>query len=176
MTETNEMNQIQTRPQSSAIRKLTFSAMVIAFYVVTMGLTQSFSFGAYQIRIATAIYALAYLFPFLIVPLGVANLLSNLFFGGLGFFDMFGGGLVGIATASVVYLLRKYHCSPIWIVLPITFIPGLGVATWLSYLLQIPYTAMATSLCIGQIVPGIVGAAFVMVLEKRINHEVAYER
>lgn len=165
-----------SKKQSDSIRKLTFSAMVIALYVVTMGLTQSFSFGAYQIRIATSIYALAYLFPFLIVPLGLANLLSNLFFGGLGFFDMVGGGLVGIATASVVYLLRKYHCGPIWIILPITFIPGLGVATWLSYLLHIPYGAMATSLCIGQVVPGIVGAAFVMVLEKRISREVAYER
>lgn len=162
--------------QSNSIRKLTFSAMVIALYVVTMGLTQSFSFGAYQIRIATSIYALAYLFPFLIVPLGLANLLSNLFFGGLGIFDMVGGGLVGIATASVVYLLRKYHCGPVWIILPITFIPGLGVATWLSYLLNIPYVAMATSLCIGQVVPGIVGAVLVMVLEKRISLEVAYER
>jgi uncharacterized membrane protein len=76
----------------------------------------------------------------------------------------------------VVYLLRKYHCSPIWIVLPITFIPGLGVATWLSYLLHIPYVAMATSLCIGQVVPGIVGAILVMVLDKKISHEVAYER
>lgn len=162
--------------QSTSIRKLTFSAMVIALYVVTMGLTQSFSFGAYQIRIATSIYALAYLFPFLIVPLGLANLLSNLFFGGLGIFDMVGGGLVGIATASVVYLLRKYHCGPVWIILPITFIPGVGVATWLSYLLNIPYVAMATSLCIGQVVPGTVGAVLVMVLEKRISLEVAYER
>lgn len=168
-------NQI-TNQMTSPIRKLTFSAMVIAFYIATMGLTQSFSFGAYQIRIATAIYALAYFFPFLIVPLGLANLLSNLFFGGLGFFDMFGGGCVGIATASVVYLLGKYHFSPIWIILPITFIPGLGVATWLSYLLHIPYAAMATSLCIGQIVPGIVGAAFILVLQKRFHHEVAYER
>lgn len=162
--------------QTFSIRKLTFSAMIMALYIALMGLTQSFSFGAYQIRLATALYALAFLFPFLIIPLGLANLLSNLFFGGLGFFDMFGGGLVGICTATVVYLLAKYHCSPLWIVLPITLIPGLGVATWLSYLLHIPYGAMATSLCIGQVVPGIVGAALVMVLQKRIHLEAAYER
>lgn len=159
-----------------SIRKLTISAMVMAMYIALMGLTQSFSFGAYQIRLATALYALAFLFPFLILPLGLSNMISNFFFGGLGFFDMFGGFLVGICTATVVYLLAKYHRSPIWIILPITFIPGLGVATWLSYLLHIPYAAMATSLCIGQFVPGVVGAVLIMVLQKRIAPEVAYER
>ena len=57
----------------SKIQKLTVSAMVMALYVVVLYFTQSFSFGAYQIRIATALYALAYLFPFLVLPLGFAN-------------------------------------------------------------------------------------------------------
>ena len=47
------------------VQKMTFSAMVIALYVTVLYFTQSFSFGAYQIRIATALYALSYLFPFL---------------------------------------------------------------------------------------------------------------
>ena len=160
-------------------RKLTFSAMVMATYITLMGLTQSFSFGAYQIRLATALYALAYLFPFLIVPLGLSNLLSNLFFGGLGFFDMFGGGCVGLATATCCYLLSRYHFRSGWLVLPIIFIPGCGVATWLSFLLQIPYGAMATSLCIGQIAPAILGALLANTLEKRIHRshsEVSYEQ
>ena len=50
----------------SRVQKMTFSAMVMAMYIVILYFTQSFSFGAYQIRIATALYALAYLFPFLI--------------------------------------------------------------------------------------------------------------
>ena len=45
----------------SKVQKLTVSAMVMALYVVVLYFTQSFSFGAYQIRIATALYALAYL-------------------------------------------------------------------------------------------------------------------
>ena len=61
----------------SKTHKLTLSAMMIAIYVVAMYCTQSFAFGAYQIRIATAIYALSYLFPFLVLPLGFANFLSN---------------------------------------------------------------------------------------------------
>jgi hypothetical protein len=35
--------------------------------------TQSFAFGQYQIRIATAVYALNWTFPFLVAPLGLAN-------------------------------------------------------------------------------------------------------
>ena len=73
------------------LQKLTFSAMVMALYIVVLCLTSSFSFGAYQIRIATSLYALAYLFPFLVVPLGLANLLSNMLFGGFGVADMLGG-------------------------------------------------------------------------------------
>ena len=68
----------------SKVQKLTLSAMVMALYVVVLYFTQSFSFGAYQIRIATALYALAYLFPFLVLPLGFANFIANFLFGGLG--------------------------------------------------------------------------------------------
>ena len=68
----------------SRVQKMTFSAMVMAMYIVILYFTQSFSFGAYQIRIATALYALAYLFPFLVLPLGLANFISNMLFGGFG--------------------------------------------------------------------------------------------
>lgn len=44
------------------VRKLTTSGIVIALYVVILFMTQSFSFGAYQIRIVTSLYALSYLF------------------------------------------------------------------------------------------------------------------
>ena len=55
------------------VRKLTTSGIVIALYIVILFMTQSFSFGAYQIRIVTSLYALSYLFPFLVIPLGLAN-------------------------------------------------------------------------------------------------------
>ena len=58
-------------------RKLTISALCIALYVVVMMCTQSFAFGQYQIRIATALYALSAIFPFLVLPFGLANFLSN---------------------------------------------------------------------------------------------------
>ena len=89
------------------IQKFTLSAVVMALYIVILYCTQSFSFGAYQIRIATALSALSYLFPFLIFPFGLANFISNMLCGGLGLLDMFGGCLVGIVTTLLIVVIRK---------------------------------------------------------------------
>jgi len=133
-------------------KKLTISAIAIALYIILMLLTQSFAFGQFQVRIATGIYALGYQFPFLIIPLGVANLISNTLMGGLGLIDMFGGCFVGIITTLGVVLLKKLK-APKWIcVLPIAIIPSLIVPIWLSYLLHIPYMVLMPSLLVGQII------------------------
>ena len=148
----------------SKTQKLTISGAVMAVYIVTMYLTQSFAFGQYQVRIATAIYSAAYLFPFLVVPLGLSNLLSNMIMGGLGVFDIVGGGLVGLATAGACAWLGKRK-KPSWLVaLPIALIPALVVSIWLSALLGVPYPAMAASLLVGQAICGAVGALLVSAL------------
>ena len=91
----------------NSTKRLTLSALVIALYVVIMFCTQSFAFGQFQIRIATTIYSLSYIFPFLVLPLGIANIISNTIMGGLGVLDMLGGGLVGITTSFLIVLIRK---------------------------------------------------------------------
>ena len=50
-------------------KRMTIASMVIAIYIVVLYVTQGISFGAYQLRIATAFYALAYLYPFLVLSL-----------------------------------------------------------------------------------------------------------
>lgn len=150
----------------SKVQKLTFSAMVMALYIAVLYCTQSFSFGAYQIRIATSLYALSYLFPFLVLPLGLANFIANMLFGGLGLPDMLGGCLVGIITTSLIVGIRRLNWSRYLIFFPIVLVPGLGVATWLSYLLQMPYSALSVSLCIGQVIPAVCGVFLVKVLER----------
>lgn len=150
------------------LRKLVISALVIAIYIVIMVTTQSFAFGQYQIRIATSLYSLSYLYPFLILPLGLANLLSNTIMGGLGPLDMFGGFAAGLVTTSLVYLIKRYKLNEWLIAFPIIFIPGLMVPIWLSYLLKIPYAVLATSVCIGQVIPAIVGV-LLMKQFKKIN-------
>ncbi|MBR1561359.1 MAG: QueT transporter family protein [Clostridia bacterium] len=146
-------------------QKLTMSGAVMAIYIVVMYFTQSFAFGQYQVRIATAIYATAYLFPFLVVPLGLSNLLANMVMGGLGFFDIVGGGIVGLLTAGCCALLGKKRVTAWSVVAPITLIPALVVSLWLSRLIGVPYFALAGSLLVGQFIAGIVGALLVKALK-----------
>ena len=150
----------------SRLQKMTFSAMVMAIYIVVLSITSGFSFGAYQIRIATSLYALAYLFPFLVVPLGLANFISNMLFGGFGIVDMLGGCIVGMVAAPCIVLIRRKNWNRMLIAVPIVLVPGLGVATYLSYFLAMPYPLMALNLCIGQLIPSIVGVVLVRVLER----------
>ena len=131
-----------------------------------LSITSGFSFGAYQIRIATSLYALAYLFPFLVVPLGLANFISNMLFGGFGIVDMLGGCIVGMVAAACIVLIRRKNWNRMLIAVPIVLVPGLGVATYLSYFLAMPYPLMALNLCIGQLIPSIVGVVLVRVLER----------
>lgn len=158
-------------------KKLTISAMVIALYIVVLSATQSFSFGAYQIRIATSLYALAYIFPFLIIPMGLANLIANTLFGGLGLLDMLGGCGVGILTTSLIVFLRSRGLSAWYIILPITLVPALCVPLWLSYLLHLPYGVLVVNLMVGQFIPAVVGSLLVQVLEKRfVSHSLGETR
>ena len=150
----------------SKTQKLTMSGAVMAIYIVVMYFTQSFAFGQYQVRIATALYGVAYLFPFLVVPLGLSNLIANMLMGGLGVFDIVGGGVIGLLTAGSCALLGKRRLSPWLTAAPITLIPALGVSLWLSKLLGVPYWALAVSLLVGQAIAGVVGAALVKALGK----------
>lgn len=158
-----------TKQQSVNTRKLTISAIVIALYIVIMTSTAAFSFGAYQIRIATSLYALSYLFPFLVFPLGLANGLSNFFFGSLGPIDVIGGFIIGILVSGSIALIRKFNL-PVWLVaLPIIFVIGFGVPLYLTFLLGVPYWALVINLIIGQTLPGIAGIFLAKALEKPLK-------
>lgn len=150
----------------SKYSQLTLSGIYIALYLVVMVCTQSFAFGQYQVRIATALYGLSALFPFLIVPSCIANVLSNTLMGGLGIMDIVGGGLVGILTTSLIVFGKKQGWGN-WIVfLAVTLVPGLCVPIWLSVILNIPYWVLASSLLVGQGISGAVSYLLVGALEK----------
>lgn len=158
---------------NSPLVKLALSAMIIALYVAVMAMTAGISFYAVQVRVATAIYALSYLFPFLVFPLGLANGLSNAMFGALGIIDIAGGFIVGLITAGLIALIRKFELPVYLVALPIIFVPGLVIPLYLSVLIEVPYWTLAMSVTAGQIIPGIVGALFASVLSKR--KEFSYE-
>ena len=152
--------------KTASTQRLAISGMVIALYIVIMYITQGFAFGQYQVRIATSLYAVAYLFPFLTVPLGLANMLSNLLMGGLGILDMIGGGVVGLLTAGCCALIRKKNWDYRLVLLPVTLIVGLGIPVYLSGLLNVPYWTLALSLLVGQAICGVVGVILVSALKR----------
>ena len=150
-------------------KKIAYSGVVMALYVAIVFATQSFAFGQYQVRIATGLYALAFPFPFLVLPLALANMLSNLLMGGLGIFDIVGGFLIGLITAGGIALLGK-KTNKAWIlVLPIAIFPAIIVPIWLSYLLNISYIYLVLSLLVGQVISAYTLGLFV-VKSKWIKH------
>lgn len=156
------------KKQTAAVYRIALSAVVVAVYFAVMLLTAEFSFGIYQIRIATALYALSMPFPFLVLPLGIANCLSNIL-GGMAW-DIVGGFLVGLLTAGICAAFGKVPLGR-WkalLVLPaIELIPALSVPLWLAPTLGVPYWTLAASLLVGQIIPAFAGAFLVFLLEKR---------
>lgn len=156
------------KKQTAAVYRIALSAVVVAVYFAVMLLTAEFSFGIYQIRIATALYALSMPFPFLVLPLGIANCLSNIL-GGMAW-DIGGGFLVGLLTAGICAAFGKFPLGR-WkalLVLPaIELIPALSVPLWLAPTLGVPYWTLAASLLVGQIIPAFAGAFLVFLLEKR---------
>ena len=82
--------------------------------------------------------------------------------------DMLGGCIVGMTAAACIVLIRRMKWNRAFIAVPIILVPGLGVATYLSYFLAIPYPLMALNLCIGQLLPSVCGVVLVKVLERVI--------
>lgn len=154
---------MQTKSKYS---QLTLSGIYIAMYIVVMLCTQSFAFGQYQIRIATALYGLSAIFPFFIVPAAIANVISNAIMGGFGMLDIVGGGIVGLLTTSIIVFAKKHGWGN-WIVfLAVTLVPGLCVPAWLSVLIHVPYWILASSILVGQAICGLCSMLLVSSLEK----------
>ena len=147
-------------------QKLVLSAIMMALYIAILFVSQAISFGAIQMRLATALYGLTYIFPFLVFPISLANAIANSF-GGLGLIDVVGGFFASLLTTGSIYLIRKTKLSSWFIVLPILLIPALVVPIWLSALLKLPYLALVFNLLLGQLVPSILGAVLVRELAKR---------
>ena len=82
------------------------------------------------------------------VPLALANMLSNLLMGGLGVFDIVGGFLIGLITSGSIVLLKKATDRAVLLVLP----PAIIVPIWLSIILKVPYFVLVLSLLVGQVI------------------------
>ena len=152
----------------NSVKKLTVSGIMIATYVNLMYLSQFLSFGQFRIRIADCAYSLCYVYPFLVVPMGLANAMSCLFAGGLGPVDMFGWTLAGTLTAAGVCLIKRLRLGKWLTMVPVIIVPGLSVPIWWSYLLHIPYPVIAFGICLEQIIPALMGVLLLEKLEHKL--------
>jgi uncharacterized membrane protein len=157
---------MESKKQSIKINKLAFSAMIIALYIVVLFYTQSFSFGAYQIRVVNSLYGLVYVYPFLVIPKTIAVFISNMILGGLGILDMVGGSFATLVCVSMIAFIGKKKLNRYLVMIPISIIPSVIVPIYLSYLLHIPYFMLVISLFVGQIVPAILGVVLIRVVQK----------
>jgi len=159
----------------NSTRKLTISGVVMAMYIAVMFVTQGFSFYAIQFRVATTLYGISYIFPFLIVPIGIANALSNLLMGGLGVLDVIGGFIAGVVISTLAYFVRRFKLPRLLIIPIIALGNGLIVPIWLSYLLGIPYLALVVSVTLGQLPSGIAAYFLITVLDEHMKKTGGYE-
>lgn len=148
---------------------LCISGISIAIYIVVLYFTQSISFGQYQIRLATSMYALVYVFDFLCVPLGIANMLSNFFYGALGLLDVVGGFVVGIITTILIRIMKKINKNTMFCCLPIAVVPTIMVPIWLHYILGIEYIALFIHMIPGQIIASLIGGTIIIPTTQYIN-------
>lgn len=151
-------------------KKIAFSGLIIALYLVVMYFTQSISFGQYQIRLATGLYGFAYTFEFLCFPLGIANMLSNIIFGG----DIVNGcfGLIaGIVSTKTICLLKHITDKKVILVLPIAIVPSLIIPIWLSFSFNMPYLVLVFSLLVGQTITAYTFGIMVMKIADKYDFE-----
>ena len=155
----------------NSIRKLTVSGLFVALYLVLMYFNQSFAFGALQVRVATALYALNWHYSFLVIPSMLANLLSYLLFGGLGIVDIVGGGIIGLSTALVIRLLRQRQAPMRSVVFAVALIPGVGVPLYLHTLIHVPLLPLILSVVSGQLIAGLIGYFLLAAVSRHLPEE-----
>lgn len=126
-------------------RKIAISGLVIAAYVAATLLLGSISYGQIQVRFSTGLYVLAHFYPFLVVPLGLANAIAN-FFGPFGIYDALGGFVVGVLTSWAVTKMKADLLVP----LPVALVVPAVVGSYLFLLLRVPFLPLLLYLLAGQ--------------------------
>ena len=136
--------------------KLAFSGLIIAIFVIMQYLT----------RVASFMYALVYLYPFLTLPLAFASFLSGGLAGGLGVVDMIGRLCVGLLTGGCILLIRRFRWNEWLIGLPIFLFAGLLMPVWLSFLTHVSYNLLTPWTLAVQIIPAVLGVILIKRLKK----------
>ena len=155
------------------LRRLTFSAMVAAIYVLLTHLANAMNLasGAIQIRLSEMLCALPIFFPASIPGLYFGCLVAN-FTTNAEIFDVIFGSLATLIGALGTYLLRR---TPILALLP----PILANTAIVPFILVVAYGApfsvgpmlfSALTVCIGEVIScGALGFFLIRVIKKHPN-------
>ncbi len=145
------------------LQKHVRAALIAAVYIVLIYILQPVSFGPLQFRAAEALTLLPIIYPEAVEGLFVGVLLSNMFFGGLGIWDILGGSAITLIAACVTY---RYRHSWIAYASPIVF-NALLVSLYLHFLYAQPYWLVAGSIAVSEAaVVLILGIPLVKILKK----------
>lgn len=143
-------------------RKLAFQGMMMAAYIVLSLAISPIAFGLVQARISTGMYAMAFYFPELILPLTIGNVIVN-FNSPFGLVDWVVGALCGLTVTYTISKLKNKWLVPI----PIIFFPTVFVSVMLHNMVQVPLWQTVIYVGIGQGISGIVfGYLFLKIAEK----------
>lgn len=143
-------------------KKLTFQGLMLAAYVVLSLAISPIAFGLVQARISTGMYAMAYVFPELIWPLTLGNVIVNLN-SPFGVVDWIVGALCGLTVTYTVSKLKDKRLVP----LPIIIIPTVFVSVMLHNVIHVPLWQTILYVGIGQAISGIIfGFLFLKIAER----------
>ncbi|EJE97296.1 QueT transporter family protein [Liquorilactobacillus mali] len=154
------------------IRFMVINAALAAIYVVITMMFSSFSFGAIQVRIATALYQLVAFnkkyYWGMVLGVVVANLLMSPF----GLIDIpVGLGVTGLGLAIAIFINKRIKNINIRL-LVVGLCVSLGmifVALELFYISKAPLLITYVYLICGQLVAQVIGAVIFKIINKAIN-------
>ncbi|KRM95312.1 hypothetical protein FC19_GL002079 [Liquorilactobacillus aquaticus DSM 21051] len=158
--------------ENKNIKLLTINAVLAAIYVLLTMLFASFSFGAIQIRIATALYQLVAYDKkyFWGMVLGVT--IANLLFSPLGLLDILvGWGVTGLGLALAILINRKVKklaVRSLVVGLCVSF-GMIFVALELVYVSKAPFLITYVYLIAGQAVSQIIGYVLFGIINTKIS-------
>ena len=117
------------------------AAMIASVYAALTCALAPFSYGPIQLRLSEALTVLPILYPEAVWGLFIGAIVSNIF-GGLGFWDIFGGSA---ATLAAAWLTRRCRDSVIAYLSPV-IVNAVVVGGYLALLYALPYWTTAFSI------------------------------
>jgi uncharacterized membrane protein len=153
-------------PKPLSTRYITQSGMIAALYACVTILFAPLSYGPIQIRVSEALTILPFITPAAVPGLFIGCFLANIF-GGLGFYDIFGGSFITLVAAICTQLFSR---TKILILAPIPpiVLNALGVSLYLHFLFALPYWITVAYIAFGQFIACfILGLTLLMFLLRR---------